>query len=76
MQDRGTSKVRLVPKSKKGKDRVSAFGEIWTQKDFAEHVLFKTDAKGPWIFVISDKGEDRRWVSLCGNDPNFTVEEI
>ena len=72
-------KVRLIGKTKHGKNRVKENGEIWKVKSIQEKELFprKISGPGPFLFLISLKpgSDDIRWVSEI-DDPNFEVEPV
>ena len=72
-------KVKLVGKTKHGKNRVKENGEFWLVENIKEKQLFprKMSGPGPFLFLISLKSgtDDIRWVSEI-DDPNFEVEPV
>lgn len=71
--------VKLIGKSKKGKQRVKLHGELWDVEKISEKHLFPRaiDGPGPFLFIRPNSGsDDCRWVSEV-RDPDFdVVEEI
>ena len=71
--------VKLIAKTKKGKQRLKLHGELWNVENVVEKALFvrAIDGPGPFLFMRPNSGsDDCRWVSEVG-DPDFDViEEI
>lgn len=68
--------IRLKGKTQKGKNRVREHGEFWSVFAETDHVLFRQDMVGPWIF-ISPQGKDQthkasRWIHAT-TDIDFEV---
>ena len=69
-------KVRLIGKSRHGKNRVREHGEFWLVKGKSETLIARPKAKGPFLFLRPANGsDDMRWVEE-NNDPNFILEFV
>lgn len=62
-------KVKLTGISRKGKNRINQFGDIWIIKKNRDFDMLLRSEKG------NDRTCDLRWV-WKKNDPNFEVEKI
>ena len=74
------NKIKLVGKSRHGKNRVREQGENWRVVGESDVVHFRTSAPGPFLLLESENNEGphgpwSRWVSLQ-RDPDFAVEVI
>lgn len=68
-------KVKLIAKSKKGKERIKRDGEWWhVLKVVAEALPFSAGDVGPWLFLEAEKTHDTRWVRQT-HDTDFLVED-
>ena len=70
-------KVKLVGKSRHGKNRVREQGALWRVVGESLRVHFNTKAPGPFLLLESEDqtgphGSHARWVSLR-DDPNFEL---
>jgi len=69
-------KVRLIGKSRHGKNRVREHGEFWLVENECETLIARPGAKGPFLFLRPANGsDDMRWVEE-NKDPNFEVEFV
>ena len=69
-------KVRLIGKSRHGKNRVREHGEFWLVERKRETILARPGAKGPFLSLRPANGsDDARWVAE-NDDPNFEVEFV
>jgi len=66
-------KVKLLPRTKKGKERIKQWGDEGTVKEIRGTVLFSQD-KGPWLLVTAGD-RDCRWIH-AKNDKDFTIEVV
>jgi len=66
-------KVKLVGKSRHGKNRVREQGELWQVVNEKSNINFRTNAPGPFLLIQSESSDNIRWVSIHG-DPDFVVE--
>jgi|DEB0MinimDraft_6_1074348.scaffolds.fasta_scaffold06357_10 hypothetical protein len=69
-------KVRLIGKTRHGKNRVREHGEFWLVKGKSETLTARPGLKGPFMSLIPANGsDDWRWVAEK-DDPNFEVEPV
>ena len=73
-------KVKLVGKSRHGKNRVREQGALWRVVGESLKVHFNTKAPGPFLLLESEENEGphgffARWVSLQ-DDPDFELEIV
>lgn len=65
--------VKLIPKTKKARERIKQYGEIGMILETRENVLF-SDEEGPWL-KINAADPSSRWVH-AKRDSNFGVEVL
>ena len=66
-------KVKLIPKTKKGKERIKQYGDTGVVFEVRDKVSFSDD-RGPWLLVLAADPKGR-WVHET-RDKNFTVEYL
>jgi len=72
----GEMKVRLIGKSRHGKNRVREHGELWNVEAECATLIARPGANGPFLFLRPANGsDDMRWVAE-NNDPNFNLEFV
>jgi len=67
----------IKPKTQKGKESITKFGEEWDLVKTADSVIFAEEA-GPWGLIRPANcfnGENDRWVHLT-NDQNFEITKL
>jgi|TARA_B100001175_G_scaffold259311_1_gene228001 hypothetical protein len=70
------NKVKLVGKSRHGKNRVREQGELWEVVGESDTVNFRTSAPGPFVMLRSLSSPIQvRWVSMQ-KDPDFMMEVV
>lgn len=68
-------KIKLVARSKKGRERIQRDGAVWfVEKVVSGPLPFDPTDNGPWLFINSELNGDTRWVRKT-NDKDFIVEE-
>lgn len=72
--------ILLQGKTRKGKNRISQFGNIWTVMAETDRVIFSQE-QGPWLFItVSSSGKDMnhassRWIKKT-DDPDFSFQTL
>lgn len=67
------TKVRLIPKTKKAKERVKQYGDTGIVFEVRNRIQFSQE-EGPWLLVLAADPRGR-WVHET-NDKNFDVEYL
>ena len=67
--------MKLIPKSKKGRERVKRDGDFgWKIIETRDRVLFTT-TPGPWWLIKNDTPNSSRWVHST-NDIDFEIKPV
>ena len=66
--------MKLIAKTKKGKERIATHGDEWDIVFIRDCVQF-SDIKGNWALVRSKKTGDERWINLV-TDHNFETVKV
>lgn len=72
---RETRRVRLLPRSSHGQNRVHHQGDTWTVLNEANSVSTTKHRKCEGPFILCENAGNIRWVSTT-DDPDFIVEEV
>ena len=65
-------KIKLTAKTRKGKNRISQFGNIWSVEREAEKVIF-SNLRGGWMLIKPENGiQGTRWINRF-HDKDFKI---
>ena len=72
-----TEMVRLIGKSRHGKNRIQAQGDMWRLAGWRSNIntVKHRNCPGPFALLESTVGINTRWVSV-NDDPDFEMEII
>jgi len=82
MDFRNKDEIRLLPKTRFGRNRLSVlqnsfknWNSLWTVREIKDSVAFSKGKRGPWLLVAPNiaNGNHDRWVHAT-DDENFAVE--
>jgi hypothetical protein len=69
-------KVRLIGKTRHGKNRVREHGELWIVEKECEKILARPGLKGPFLLLTPENGSDDWRFVAVHDDPDFNVEFV